>query len=755
MTGAQNPAPDPKLISVVIPARNAASTLPETLDSLLAQTYPRWEALIVDDGSTDETAGIIASYAARDTRFTGISGPHAGVAAARNAGLARAAGTWLNFLDADDWLAPAAFEKFLGALRSAPDAVAAYGNLSRVMPDGGVTLPYAQPQLATAAFELMAQICAVQSNAVLVNRDAVTALGGFDSTLSTCEDWDLWQRLARIGRPWRHVDETIAFYRASPASLTSRLEPMLDNGRIVIARGFAADERLAGLSTCWPNGLPETPERNAALAFARYALWHAAYDSVTGGTGIIDGNILAPLAAKVSEAGALTVIVFDAVMVGRRALPAQLGAAWPHFGPALGSFLAWLGEVWQNPGLARSIQYRLENNILYAETLPVPRRLGLTQGLRFDVAAPPAVAPPPGIDRIQAHLTERGRLRGIISCGALGTIGPGDWRRMAVEQGDIGYRTWRRQPGPAADFVLLREMFGAVRRDPRILGRPAALRAALKIARRRTMLRLTPADQPPSGHTQVLRAIIRAAGASPGVSAALAAAVPRPETAAERRTAIPVLLYPAIAGSAALAPDHLDPAMFLRQIRWLRAHGYHGVDSSQLETLVRQDAPAAGRPVMLSFDDGLQSFADQAWPILRDHGFCPEVFIVTAGVGEPPLMTPGTIARLATDGVRFGSHTHTRRAADGLSTQALAEELAVSRARLADWLGTSPASLSLPYGVADNRVKPIAAACGYRTVFTGHGGPARTGADPFDLPRLKIRGDRPFEDFVTQMESML
>ncbi|MCU0972657.1 MAG: glycosyltransferase [Burkholderiales bacterium] len=69
--------------SVVIPARNAATTLAETLDSLLGQTDPSWEALVVDDGSSDSTSWIIGEYAARDPRLVALQGPAAGVSAGR------------------------------------------------------------------------------------------------------------------------------------------------------------------------------------------------------------------------------------------------------------------------------------------------------------------------------------------------------------------------------------------------------------------------------------------------------------------------------------------------------------------------------------------------------------------------------------------------------------------------------------------------------------------------------------------------
>src|SRR5262245_57952194 len=92
------------LTSIVIAARNAEQTIARTLDSLLAQADPKWEALIVDDGSVDATPAIVAGYAARDARFIALKSDGRGVSTARNVGLSSASGERLLFLDSDDWI---------------------------------------------------------------------------------------------------------------------------------------------------------------------------------------------------------------------------------------------------------------------------------------------------------------------------------------------------------------------------------------------------------------------------------------------------------------------------------------------------------------------------------------------------------------------------------------------------------------------------------------------------------------------------
>jgi glycosyltransferase involved in cell wall biosynthesis len=87
---------------VLVPSYNQAHFLPETLDTLLAQTYPNWEALVVNDGSTDDTPAVLAGYAARDPRFRVFNKANGGVSTALNEGIRQARGEWICWLSSDD-----------------------------------------------------------------------------------------------------------------------------------------------------------------------------------------------------------------------------------------------------------------------------------------------------------------------------------------------------------------------------------------------------------------------------------------------------------------------------------------------------------------------------------------------------------------------------------------------------------------------------------------------------------------------------
>ena len=110
-----------------MPARNADKFIEETFESLLAQTDPSWQAIIINDKSTDRTQEIIDSYIARyPGKFVCYQGPGIGVSSARNLGLDKAQGERIMFLDSDDWIDPDWLELMNAALDNSPGAVAAY-----------------------------------------------------------------------------------------------------------------------------------------------------------------------------------------------------------------------------------------------------------------------------------------------------------------------------------------------------------------------------------------------------------------------------------------------------------------------------------------------------------------------------------------------------------------------------------------------------------------------------------------------------
>ena len=234
----------------------------------------------------------------------------------------------------------------------------------------------------------------------------------------------------------------------------------------------------------------------------------------------------------------------------------------------------------------------------------------------------------------------------------------------------------------------------------------------------------------------------------------------------ETRQRVPVLMYHRIAdeGPAELSRFRVRPEVFREQILWLRRNGYHSITSDQLAWFVNSKHPFVGRPVLITFDDGYQDFAERAWPVLRASDFTAEVFVVTDKVGRTAdwddqfgpaasLLSEADIVGLAAEGVVFGSHLATHPRSDELSTRELANELLRSRLQLERWLSRPVTSLAPPYGLMDDRLRVLAADCGYRTIFNTSDQVAGLTSDLLDLPRLEVAGDRTVEEFVIRMKS--
>lgn len=198
------------LVSIIMPCYNAAAHLPQSVGSVLAQTFAEWELIAIDDGSSDGTLAWL--QAQTDSRIRVFPQQNGGVSAARNAGLAHARGDCVAFLDADDTWVPDFLEKMQAALRPRPDAVLAYCGWQNLGLLGGRGEPFVPPDYENAAkAETLFAGCRWPIHAALVRREAVLAAGGFDTRLKNAEDYALWLQLA-TSAPIVLVPEVLAFY---------------------------------------------------------------------------------------------------------------------------------------------------------------------------------------------------------------------------------------------------------------------------------------------------------------------------------------------------------------------------------------------------------------------------------------------------------------------------------------------------------------------------------------------------------------
>lgn len=418
--------------SVVIAARDAAGTIAETLDSLLAQSTPDWEALVVDDGSTDATAVIVAEYAARESRFRVLQSGGAGASGARNKGIASARGERILFLDSDDWIDRSFLARMNAALDLDPSAVAAYCNCCRVMPDGSETPVRCDPAIQHNAFERFARMCATFIHGVLVPKSAVAKVGGFETNLRTCEDWDLWQRIARGGGRWIHVDEKLSYYRTSDRSLTQDVKRMLADARVVIARGFSCDDRVSEPAPAHRAGASNA-YGSAAAAYAYFALWCAGFECGRRNASDPSLETLRDLPKTQTSADEITRVLLEAVMVGVRAVPAKLAERWSQYGDGVTGLILAIGCAWNDPAAGRKCQYRFERKVLEYDDLLAPRVLTLTLGTRVDLRHIRPIRPIGTVDRFYVYLCDGPRILTLVDIGVLGIVGGRFWISLAAD----------------------------------------------------------------------------------------------------------------------------------------------------------------------------------------------------------------------------------------------------------------------------------------------------------------------------------
>jgi glycosyltransferase involved in cell wall biosynthesis len=202
--------------STVIPAYNAANTVARAIDSALAQTYPPVEVIVVDDGSSDDTAAVVERYG--DTVRL-IRQANGGPGAARNAGARVASGDWIALLDADDVWLP---HKLDVQARYADDPTVGVIFCSRQ------TLPATRLSAAQSFDCLWEKNCVIASSA-LIRKAAFDAVGGFHEAreLIAVEDYNLWLRLAAAQWAFTVCKEPLVCYLPGPGNLTSQEERVL------------------------------------------------------------------------------------------------------------------------------------------------------------------------------------------------------------------------------------------------------------------------------------------------------------------------------------------------------------------------------------------------------------------------------------------------------------------------------------------------------------------------------------------------
>ena len=228
----------PGLVSVVIPTYNRQDTILRALNSVFTQTYQALEIIVIDDGSTDQTAAIVAPFA---DRIRYIRQHNQGVSKARNHGIAEASGEFVAFLDSDDEWLPTKIEKQVRLFQENPQA----DFVGCMTPDEEMRI---RDQFDTREGQFLSYLMGMfpaNPTRHIVRRKCLVEHGDFDSSLNGGEDLDLWLRLLQRGCLAANVPEMLLVYHISDDGLSRNVDRMLRDQKFIKRR------HIDSLPSCW------------------------------------------------------------------------------------------------------------------------------------------------------------------------------------------------------------------------------------------------------------------------------------------------------------------------------------------------------------------------------------------------------------------------------------------------------------------------------------------------------------------------
>jgi glycosyltransferase involved in cell wall biosynthesis len=213
-----------KLVSIIIPCYNQAHFLPDSIGSILAQTYQNFEIIVIDDGSKDNTSEVALSY----PKVRSIRQKNQGLAASRNNGIKESKGEYLVFLDADDRLLPNALEIGVKSLEEHPECGFVFGSHSYIDKDGTPILSMPKPTIVESGYyiELLKRNYIALPASVMYQRFALDKVGGFNAAISPSADYELYLRIASRFPIYGH-NQIVGEYRQHGESMSRNLGRML------------------------------------------------------------------------------------------------------------------------------------------------------------------------------------------------------------------------------------------------------------------------------------------------------------------------------------------------------------------------------------------------------------------------------------------------------------------------------------------------------------------------------------------------
>jgi len=265
-------------VSVIIPTYNRGWILKEAIDSVLAQDYKDLELIVVDDGSTDNTFEILASYG-NDIKV--LFQENKGVSAARNRGITEASGQLIAFLDSDDLWLPRKLSTQIDFFNQMPDALICQTEEIWVRNGIRVNPKKRHKKPSGMIFEPSLELCLVSPSAVMIRRSLFDRVGEFDVTLSACEDYDLWLRIS-CRFPVHLIDTPLIIKRGGHDDQLSSMkgldkfrikaiEKVINSGRLTEDQYRAAVKALKEKCKIYSDGCRKRRREEEALYYAKLA----------------------------------------------------------------------------------------------------------------------------------------------------------------------------------------------------------------------------------------------------------------------------------------------------------------------------------------------------------------------------------------------------------------------------------------------------------------------------------------------------
>jgi peptidoglycan/xylan/chitin deacetylase (PgdA/CDA1 family) len=240
---------------------------------------------------------------------------------------------------------------------------------------------------------------------------------------------------------------------------------------------------------------------------------------------------------------------------------------------------------------------------------------------------------------------------------------------------------------------------------------------------------------------------------------------PMPASTAATTSRLSILMYHRVA--TGVPPERrryaVDPAQLDEQLAYLREAEFTSVSVEEWRDAVHARRPLPGRRVLITFDDAYEDFGTSAWPLLARYGFSAMLFVVTGSVGRrnswdragsnERLLDWDALRSLARDGVSIGSHTVSHPRLSAHTAGRIVEEAARSRLTMIQQLGAAPTAIAYPWGGFDETVQHLVGACGYTEGFTTRSESARFEHSLMALPRLEVRGDSSWREFIALLDA--